>query len=171
MLACRALRCSAAARALTTTASRDPSHAARPKPQKNAFQGLGMSLDAEAHSELVVIDALGPSSFTIGGVLVAGSVLLLPHLATLWNVDKHEHITPEAFALIKLHYPRPDLLVLGTGPTVQRVDPAVNAFFRDIGVRLDVYDTKNAAHAFNVLNSEGRRVAAALIPAGNSVLR
>ncbi len=46
----------------------------------------------------------------------------------------------------------------------QRVSPEVHKFFRDIDVRFDVYDTKNACHVFNVLNGEGRFVAAALLP-------
>lgn len=40
----------------------------------------------------------------------------------------------------------------------------VRTFFQSIGVGLDVMDTKNACHTFNVLNQEGRSVAAALLP-------
>lgn len=38
--------------------------------------------------------------------------------------------------------------------------------FAEIGVGMEVMDTKNASHTFNVLNQESRIVAAALLPMG-----
>lgn len=83
------------------------------------FDTLGVNLSADAlgpeSSERAVIDALGPTSFTISGVRVSGSVLVMPRFSTLWNVDGVNYISPNAFALVKLVLPRPDVVVIGTG--------------------------------------------------------
>lgn len=55
----------------------------------------------------------------MSGVRVEGSLLLLPHLATYWNVNRAEEISPHAFTLLKIHNPRPEMLILGTGANVQ----------------------------------------------------
>lgn len=78
-----------------------------------------MDLGADA-SELqstkrAVIESLGPTSFTINGVRVVGSVLIMPHFSTLWNIDRFEQVCPDAFALVKLMHPRPDICIIGTG--------------------------------------------------------
>lgn len=96
-----------------------------PTPEKvsaassSPFDSLGVNLSAEAlgpeSSERAVIEALGPLSFTISGVRVAGSVLIMPRFSTLWNIDSIDDITPNAFALVKLVFPRPDVMVIGTG--------------------------------------------------------
>ncbi len=54
-----------------------------------------------------------------GWKLTHVKVLLLPHLATFWNVESAAEVTPDAFAVVKLHHPRPDMLLLGTGAKVQ----------------------------------------------------
>lgn len=111
------------------------------------------------------IDALGPTSFTISGVRVAGSVLVMPDFSTLWNVDSVDQIVPQAFALVKLIRPRPDVVFVGTGAQLLPVSPELRDWFRGIGVSVESMDTKNACHTFNVLNQEARNVAAALLPA------
>lgn len=89
-----------------------------------------MDLSADAlgpeSSERAVIDALGPSSFTISGVRVSGSVLIMPKFSTLWNVDEMDDIAPNAFALVKLVLPRPDVVVIGTGAELLVSDPRLS---------------------------------------------
>lgn len=82
------------------------------------FGALGMSLNTPLTGTRSVIDALGPTTFTIGGVRVKGGVLIMPLFSTLWNVDTWDDLCPEAFTLVKLTLPKPDILILGCGATV-----------------------------------------------------
>ncbi|MCL7050458.1 hypothetical protein MKW94_001799, partial [Papaver nudicaule] len=60
------------------------------------------------------------------------------------------------------------ILLLGTGRQVQHVDPELRRFIRSTGMKLEAIDSRNAASTFNILNEEGRIVAAALLPYGVS---
>jgi hypothetical protein len=61
-----------------------------------------------------------------------------------------------------------DLLILGTGPTIIPVSPETRKQISDLGIRLEIADTRNAASQFNLLATERgvQQVAAALIPIG-----
>jgi NADH dehydrogenase [ubiquinone] 1 alpha subcomplex assembly factor 3 len=61
-----------------------------------------------------------------------------------------------------------EILVLGCGKYIQPVDPQFRKFIRSTGMKLEVVDSRNAASTYNILNEEGRIVAAALIPYGVS---
>lgn len=81
-------------------------------------------------------------------------------------MDTLKAITPESFTAVKLLIPRPDLIIIGTGPTTLPVPPGNMKFLEGLNVAVDVMDTQNACQTFNVLNGEGRSVAAALLPSG-----
>jgi NADH dehydrogenase [ubiquinone] 1 alpha subcomplex assembly factor 3 len=61
-----------------------------------------------------------------------------------------------------------DLLIIGTGPTTIPIAPAVRRYLNDLGIRLEIQDTRNASAQFNLLATERGvgQVAAALIPIG-----
>jgi NADH dehydrogenase [ubiquinone] 1 alpha subcomplex assembly factor 3 len=61
-----------------------------------------------------------------------------------------------------------DLLIIGTGPNVYPIAPAVRKYLNDLGIRLEIQDTRNAAAQFNLLATERGvgQVAAALVPIG-----
>ena len=94
-------------------------HAAAPKPPSSHFDALGLDLSKDAlgpeSEKRAVIEAFGPSSFTISGVRVAGSVLIMSKFSTLWNVNGMADITSDTFALVQLIVPRPDVVIVGTG--------------------------------------------------------
>ena len=61
-----------------------------------------------------------------------------------------------------------DLLMLGLGGMVRPISPATRRCINELGIRIEVLDTRNAAAQFNLLATERgvREVAAALIPIG-----
>jgi NADH dehydrogenase [ubiquinone] 1 alpha subcomplex assembly factor 3 len=61
-----------------------------------------------------------------------------------------------------------DLLIIGTGPRMAPIAPAVRKYLNNLGIRLEVQDTRNAAAQFNLLATERGvgQVAAAMIPVG-----
>ncbi|KAF4353132.1 hypothetical protein F8388_016977 [Cannabis sativa] len=60
------------------------------------------------------------------------------------------------------------ILILGCGRNIVPVDPELKRFIRSTGMKLEVLDSRNAISTYNILNEEGRIVAAALIPYGVS---
>lgn len=65
-------------------------------------------------------------------------------------------------------WPKPDLLILGVGGAMLPLAPETRRFLGELGVRVDVQDTRNAAAQFNLLATERGvgSVAAALVPVG-----
>ncbi|KXL45339.1 hypothetical protein M433DRAFT_257017 [Acidomyces richmondensis BFW] len=74
----------------------------------------------------------------------------------------------QSWGVLDLVWPKPDLLILGTGPSIAPVSANTRRHIRDLGIRLEVQDTRNAAAQFNLLATERgvQQVAAALIPIG-----
>jgi len=97
-------------------------------------------------------DAKGPAS-------VGGSIL---NKKGQFDVDK------QAWGLLDLAWPKPDLMVLGTGASIVPVSPETRRHINELGVRLEVQDTRNAAAQFNMLATERgvQQVVGALIPVG-----
>ncbi|KAI0480265.1 hypothetical protein GGR56DRAFT_625396 [Xylariaceae sp. FL0804] len=86
----------------------------------------------------------------------------------LLNARGQWHVPDEALGLLSLLWPRPDLLILGVGPEMRPVSPALRRRVGALGVRLEVLDTRNAAAQYNLLATERgvADVAAALVPIG-----
>lgn len=61
-----------------------------------------------------------------------------------------------------------DLLVIGVGPSIMPLAPATRRMISELGMRIELLDTRNAAAQFNLLATERgvANVAAALIPIG-----
>ncbi|ERN09260.1 hypothetical protein AMTR_s00149p00044270 [Amborella trichopoda] len=57
-----------------------------------------------------------------------------------------------------------EIFVLGCGRFTVPIDPELMRFIRSNGMKLEAIDSRNAASTFNILNEEGRMVAAALLP-------
>jgi NADH dehydrogenase [ubiquinone] 1 alpha subcomplex assembly factor 3 len=59
-----------------------------------------------------------------------------------------------------------ELLIVGCGRYNHPLNPQVRQFVKSIGMKLETVDSRNAASTYNILNEEGRIVAAALLPYG-----
>lgn len=111
----------------------------------------------------------------------------------LLNAKRQWEVPEGAWGILELVYPKPgthksrnlcplarkrererltknwlDLLIIGTGPHTTPIAPAVRKYLNDLGIRLEIQDTRNAAAQFNLLATERGvgQVAAALIPVG-----
>ncbi|KHO01150.1 NADH dehydrogenase [ubiquinone] 1 alpha subcomplex assembly factor 3 [Metarhizium album ARSEF 1941] len=74
----------------------------------------------------------------------------------------------EAFGVFDILWPRPDLLIIGVGKHNLPLSPETKKHIAELGLRVEVLDTRNAAAQFNLLATERgiSEVAAALIPLG-----
>ncbi|KAF4341075.1 NADH dehydrogenase [Fusarium beomiforme] len=86
----------------------------------------------------------------------------------LVNKKGQFELPPKAFALFDLLWPRPDLLIIGVGPSIMPLAPETRRIISELGMRIEILDTRNAAAQFNLLATERgvSNVAAALIPIG-----
>ncbi|PGH09254.1 hypothetical protein GX51_00696 [Blastomyces parvus] len=77
-------------------------------------------------------------------------------------------VSGEVWGVLKLVWPKPDLLILGLGASVYPISPETRKQINLLGLRVEVQDTRNAAAQFNLLATERgvQDVAAALIPIG-----
>ncbi|KAH7030230.1 hypothetical protein B0J12DRAFT_682396 [Macrophomina phaseolina] len=93
---------------------------------------------------------------------VAGGTGTLRNERGMWECDR------TAWGALEVVWPKPDLLIIGTGASVVPVSPTTRKHINDLGIRLEVSDTRNAAAQFNLLATERgvQQVAAALVPIG-----
>ncbi|XP_032369169.1 NADH dehydrogenase [ubiquinone] 1 alpha subcomplex assembly factor 3 isoform X2 [Etheostoma spectabile] len=80
------------------------------------------------------------------------------------KVGSYKDITEESVSLFHMLEPRIEILVLGTGARVERINPSVLALLKRKGIAVEVQDTPNACATFNFLINERRVAAAGLIP-------
>ncbi|MDZ4096854.1 MAG: Mth938-like domain-containing protein, partial [Paracoccaceae bacterium] len=59
---------------------------------------------------------------------------------------------------------RIDVLFVGMGAEIAQVPPAFRAALEEAGIGVEVMNSPSACRTYNVLLSEGRRIAAVLLP-------
>jgi len=110
-----------------------------------------------------LIEGYGPGGFRIAGVQHAGSVLVLPERTLGWPVGAPDGITAASLAPITAAEPRVELLIIGLGPRFGPIAAELRAALRGQGISIEAMATDAACRTYNVLLTEDRRVAAALI--------
>ena len=108
-----------------------------------------------------VIAGYSAGGFRIGGEAMTGAVLVLPTGAVTWPVASLDALLPDDFAAVG---PDIEVLLLGTGATMQRPPRSLLDALKARHLPLDFMDSRAAARTYNVLVGEGRRVAAVLLP-------
>ncbi|XP_075039680.1 NADH dehydrogenase [ubiquinone] 1 alpha subcomplex assembly factor 3 [Mixophyes fleayi] len=115
-------------------------------------------------SEMMYIESYNRHGFIINRDRVIGPCAVIPRSILHWNVGSYKDISVESLSLFYLLVPKIEILVLGTGDRVERLDPAILRLMRKKGVAVEVQDTPNACATFNFMVNERRMAAAALIP-------
>jgi uncharacterized protein len=103
------------------------------------------------------IDGYGPGFFRIDGKVLQGACLITPWGAGPWG-GLTDTDTPLALT------GRIDVLFIGMGAEIAHVPPAFRQTLEAAGIGVEVMNSPAAARTYNVLLSEGRRIAAALLP-------
>lgn len=115
-----------------------------------------------------IIQGYGDGGFRIAQVFHRGPVLVMPETTVPWAVvpaTALDPFDPEALEPIFSADGRFDILLIGTGATQVFIPPAVRQHIRSRGPVAELMDSGAACRTFNLLLAEGRRVAAALLPA------
>lgn len=110
-----------------------------------------------------VVEGYGPGRFRISGEVFEHSVLVFPERTIPWAVTQFSDITAESFSDLHAVAQDVEILLLGCGERMALVPQSLRAPLRAEGIVIEPMDTGAAARTFNLLLSEDRKVAAALI--------
>jgi len=113
------------------------------------------------HAAGYAIQAYGPGEVNINGRIFRRGLLVTPlRILEDWRPQRFEDLTAEDFAQVAEL--APELLLLGTGPRQRFPAPHLYAALTARGIALEAMDTGAACRTYNILLTEGRRVALAL---------
>ena len=103
------------------------------------------------------VEGYGPGFFRIGGEVIEGPALAGPMGTGPWGGYD------DAAALVALadHI---DVLFLGTGADIGHIPEGLRSALETAGIGVEVMSSPSAARPYNVLLSEGRRIALAVMP-------
>ena len=121
-----------------------------------------MKLHLHAEDGQNTISGHGPGYVDIRGQRIATPLVVAAQtLITPWVVPSIDKLVFNDFAaLLAL---QPNLVIFGSGATFRFPDTHILAAFSQARIGFDVMDTGAACRTYNVLLSEGRNVAAALL--------
>jgi len=105
------------------------------------------------------IEGYGPDFFRIGGAAHPAPLLIVPGQVVSWGgYDDAAALLPLAGQV--------DVLFIGTGREIAHLPAALRQTLENAGLAVEVMASPAACRTYNVLLSEGRRIAVALMPTG-----
>lgn len=114
-------------------------------------------------AERQVIQGYGDGMFRISGIVHEGSVIVLPERTLAWGIAAAGAITLESLEAVTNAEPEVEVLLLGCGASSASIGRALRTTLKQHRIAVEIMDTGAACRTYNVLLSEERRVAAALI--------
>ena len=116
-----------------------------------------MQLNEIDYGKARPIDGYGPGFFRVAGEAIEGPILVTADAVRSWGgYDDVEGAL--AFA------GQVDVLFVGTGAEMSYIPPAFRARLDEAGIGVEPMASPAACRTYNVLLSEGRRVALAALP-------
>jgi uncharacterized protein len=103
------------------------------------------------------VDGYGPGFFRIGGQVWQSGVLLSLAGVTEWRGFSDVPLLVALSGDI-------DVLFIGTGTEISQLPKSLTQKLEAAGIGVEVMNSPSACRTYNVLLSEGRRIAAALLP-------
>ncbi|PZX17592.1 uncharacterized protein LX81_01317 [Palleronia aestuarii] len=118
-----------------------------------------MELNEVPFDGLKPIEGYGPGFFRIGGAVHEGAVVVLPGGVSEWGGYGDTATLIRAKGDV-------DVVLVGTGREIAQVPRAFREALEEAGLGVEVMGSAAACRTYNVLLGEGRRIAAAMLPAG-----
>jgi len=109
------------------------------------------------------IDAYGNGGFRFADMSHRGSLLCLPSGIHGWDLAEGQPLTVDALAKVLDEAEGIEVLLVGTGRELRPIPQQVKAALKARGIASDPMSTGAAVRTYNVMLSEARAVAAALI--------
>ncbi|GGB54184.1 membrane protein [Roseibium aquae] len=111
------------------------------------------------------IDSYGDGGFRFAEMSHRGSILCVPSGIYGWAPNKPADLDLKAFEKVFEEQEEIEVLLVGTGNDLVPLPADLKAAFREAGIMADSMSTGAAVRTLNVLLSEDRAVAAALVAA------
>lgn len=116
-----------------------------------------MRLNEITFTDARPVDGYGPGFFRIGGAVIEGPALAGPKGAVLWGgFDDAAPLMALAGNI--------DVLFVGTGSEIAHIPSNLRTALEDAGLGVEVMASPAACRTYNILLSEGRRIALAVLP-------
>lgn len=116
-----------------------------------------MRLNEISYNDAVPVDGYGPGFFRIGGEKVDGAVAVFATGVRAWGgFEDTQTILDQAETL--------DVLFVGTGAEIAHLPKDFRTSLEEAGIGVEPMASPAACRTYNVLLSEGRRIAVALLP-------
>ncbi|MBO9654386.1 Mth938-like domain-containing protein [Agrobacterium sp. SOY23] len=109
------------------------------------------------------IDAYGNGGFRFADMSHRGSLLLLPSGIYGWEPVDAKELTVAHFEKVLAEAQDIEVLLIGTGDGMRVLPKELRAAFKEAGISVDPMSTGAAVRTYNIMLSESRAVAAALI--------
>jgi uncharacterized protein len=121
-----------------------------------------LKLHQESNKALNTITSYGDGFVAINLERHEGSVIVMPETPVVaWPVSSFEALTSEHFnALVQA---APEVVIFGSGSRLRFPHPRLTAQLSKRRIGVETMDFGAACRTYNILMSEGRRVAAALL--------
>lgn len=116
-----------------------------------------MRLNEITFSDAVPVDSYGPGFFRVSGEVVQGTLCLGPTGIADW--EGYDDLGPLLAMAAEI-----DVLFVGTGVETAHIPPAMRRKLEEAGIGVEVMNSPSACRTYNVLLSEGRRIAIAALP-------
>ena len=112
----------------------------------------------------LIIEGYGGGGFHVSGQFYKGSILIAPGKVLVWPPLSYDDFTLESLTVLRDFENMADILLIGSGKTGEFLPTKLRRKIKEqFGVVAEVMDTGAACRTYNVLMSEDRAVAAALI--------
>ena len=109
------------------------------------------------------IDAYGNGGFRFAEMSHRGSLLCLPSGIHGWDVTDPSQLSVDNFTKVLEQAADIEFLLIGMGDSMQIVPRELKAALKEAGISVDPMSTGAAVRTYNIMLSESRAVAAALI--------
>ena len=116
-----------------------------------------MQLNEVTFTEARPVDGYGPGFFRVGGEVRHGALLITATGLNTWGGYDDET------SLLALAG-KVDVVFIGTGAEIAHIPAELRASLEGAGLGVEVMNSPAACRTYNVLLSEGRRVALAVLP-------
>ena len=103
-----------------------------------------------------------PDGDNLGPRRVDSSLVLTPVSAMPWDAPALDALTAGDMEQVLALAPRPEFMLLGTGPALAHPPRAFIRAMEAHGIGVEVMDSRAAARAWGILRSEDRWIAAAI---------
>lgn len=116
-----------------------------------------MRLNEISYTNAKPVDGYGPGFFRVGGEVFDGAIIVGPDGAKSWGGYQDD---AQLLAMAE----EIDVLFVGTGEEIAHIPATLRQRLEEAGMGVEVMASPAACRTYNILLSEGRRIALALLP-------